>query len=469
MAEPVETYVVMGLARSGLAAARRLLDEGAAVRATDIKPRPQLETEAAALEAADGGAGRLTLTLGEHPSGLLDGARAVILSPGIPLTVPFLAEASRRGIPVWSEVEFAFRRLKGVLVGITGSNGKSTTTALTAHVLANAGRRAVAAGNIGTPLSEFIPEDAPEAVYVTELSSFQLESVDTFRPRIGAILNITPDHLDRYPSMAEYEEAKWNLFRNMAEGDAAVLNARDGRLAEGVVRLEGPVYWFDARPAVPKDLLKGAGVYDHHIWLNTDGRPVCLMGVDEVPLPGPHNLENALAAAVMARLLGLDDARVREGIRSFRALEHRLEPVAEIAGRLFVNDSKATNVDSTLLALKSYRRPLVLILGGKDKGSPYTPLLEPIRKGVRHCLLIGKAAPLIAEALGPGLPHSFCETLEEATRRAFALSEPGDAVVLSPACASYDMFDNFEHRGRVFKETVRALEGENDGSGGKTP
>lgn len=469
MTETVQTYVVMGLARSGLAAARRLLAEGAAVRVTDTKPRALLETEAGALEAAAGSGGRLDLTLGSHPERLLDGTQAVILSPGIPLTAPFLVEAVRRGIPVWSEVEFAFRRLRGVVVGITGSNGKSTTTALTAHILAASGRRAQAAGNIGTPLSEGLAEDGPDVVHVTELSSFQLEAIDTFRPRVGAILNITPDHLDRYPSMTEYEEAKWKLFGKMRGDDAAVLNARDERLVQGVEGLDCSVFWFDARPAVPRDLLRGAGAYEGWIWLNTDGHPVRLMGVDEIPLPGPHNLENVLAASLMARLLGLGEEEIRAGVRSFRALEHRLEPVAEIAGRLFVNDSKATNVDSTLLALKSYRRPLVLILGGKDKGSPYTPLLEPIRRGVRHCLLIGKAAPLIAEALGPGVPHSFCDSLEDAVRQGFELSEPGDAVLLSPACASYDMFDNFEHRGRVFKEAVRALKSEGTISGGKTP
>ena len=458
-------WVVAGLAKSGLAAALRLLAEGHAVRVTDIRPRGELVEELATLEAAAGGRGLLLVAVGEHPLSLLDGACAVVLSPGIPKTIPFIQEALRRGVPVWSEIEFAFRRLKGIVIGITGSNGKSTTTALTAHILCAAGVKAFATGNIGTPLSGLLHEDSEQTVYVTELSSFQLESMDTFRPRIGTILNVTPDHLDRYASMEEYETAKWNIFKNMSGRDNAVLNARDDRLARGCLRLNCACHFFDAQPVASPEFIKGAGVFGEDVWLNIGGEPQQVMKKDDIPLPGPHNLENVLAASLLCGLAGLTAGQIAAGVKSFRALAHRLEPVGEIDGRLFVNDSKATNVDSTCLALRSFDRPVVVILGGKDKGSPYTPIQELAKDRVRHAILIGKAAPLIAECLGGTVPLTSCPTLEEAVKRGYELSQPGDVVLLSPACASYDMFDNFEHRGEVFRNAVEALKASINRSG----
>ncbi|HOB53979.1 MAG TPA: UDP-N-acetylmuramoyl-L-alanine--D-glutamate ligase [Acidobacteriota bacterium] len=456
-----ETYVVMGLARSGLAAARQLLQRGHRVLVTDTKSAGELGEALTVLEdTARIAPGELELHLGGHPEGLLAGARAVVLSPGIPLTVPFLVRAGEQGVPIWSEVELASRWIRGTMVGITGSNGKSTTTALTAHILALSGRPAYAVGNIGQALSDFVGVDRPGACFVTELSSFQLETIVTLRPRVAAILNITPDHMDRYASLDAYAEAKWNLFKNMEAGDAAVLNAGDARLTAGAARLRCPVYTFDARPVGDPAALNGAGLADGTIWVRTGGEPVAVMPRSDIPLPGRHNLENVLAAVLMGRLLGLEPEQLAAGVRTFEPLPHRLQPVASIRGRTFYNDSKATNVDSTLLAIESFDRKILLILGGKDKGSDYAPLVRPIRERVRHVLLIGQAADKIERALPTDVPRSRCRDLADAIRTGFALSAEGDVILLSPACASFDMFDNFEHRGEVFRRDVLALKRE---------
>lgn len=458
---PGDVYVVVGLARSGQAAASRLLSGGAVVRVTDTKPADALAEPMRALQfqkVAEGG--RLEFHLGGHPEGILDGARALILSPGVPVASPFIQQALALGIPVWSEIEFAFHLLDGVVVGITGSNGKSTTTALTAHILQQAGRRAYAVGNIGAPLTDYLAHDGPDTIYVTELSSFQLETIDTFRPRLAAILNITPDHLDRYPSFEDYAAAKWNIFRNMGPAEAGILNGQDELLRRGKGRVACPVYEFRSAPAASPTEIRGAGVSGDTLYLNTAGAPLSVMAVAEIPLPGRHNLENALVGALACHLLGLSPAAIRAGIRSFRALPHRLQPVAEVKGRWYYNDSKATNVDSTLLAIQSFPQKLVLILGGKDKGSDYAPLVEPIRQRVRQVLLIGAASDKIDRALPPDIPRRRVRDMDDAVRTGLAVSEPGDVVVLSPACASFDMFHNFEHRGDVFCELVRKLKQE---------
>ncbi|MBN2430948.1 MAG: UDP-N-acetylmuramoyl-L-alanine--D-glutamate ligase [Acidobacteria bacterium] len=456
-----QIYVVLGLARSGQAAAQVLLGEGHIVRVTDIRPATDFDAVLAALLRTAGNAGgSLETVFGRHPVSLLDGAAAVILSPGVPERIPFVQAARRRAIPVWSEVELAARHLHGTMIGITGSNGKSTTTALLAHILQQAGRPAHAAGNIGRALCEFIPGDTPTTTYVTELSSFQLETIDTFRPHIGLILNITPDHLDRYHSVDEYARAKWALFKNCSASDFAVLNARDPWLVSQAPILTCRVLWFDStrRPS-PADI-PGAGLVDDRLWLRLDDESLSLMARAELPLPGRHNLENCLAAALAARLCGLNTVEIRQGIVSFRGLAHRLETVAEIDGRLFVNDSKATNIDSTRLALESYGQPVVLILGGKDKGSDFSSLRETIQAHVRHMLLVGEAAPLIERALAGTAPLTHCRDFDEVVRRGLELSAAGDVVLLSPACASFDMFDDFEHRGEVFRQAVLALQKE---------
>ena len=461
---PGGPFVIMGLARSGLAAALQLLKRGVPVRVTDLKPARELAAEVDSLQAAaDRSGARLEIHLGAHPEAMLQGAAALILSPGIPPEAPYVRQAAAAGLPVWSEVELAYRLLQGTVAGITGSNGKSTTTALTAHILEQAGRVAFAAGNIGRAMSDFLAQDGPEAIFVTELSSFQLETIDRFHPKIAAFLNFTPDHLDRYPSLEAYAEAKWNLFRNMTAGDAAVLNGNDPALRRQAARILCPVYFFDSRPVSEPDAIHGAGIVQDTLWLRTSGAPIRLLARGEIPVPGRHNLENALAAALMCHLLGLDAAKIAAGIRSYRPLPHRLQFVAEVAGRSFYNDSKATNVDSTLLAIQSFEQPIVLILGGKDKGSPYTPLLETMRRRVRHCLVIGQATSKIEQELGHQVAMTRCRDLAEAVGRSLEFSQPGDVVLLSPACASYDQFRDYEQRGEVFVQSVRRLRLERGG------
>lgn len=458
---PAGIYVVMGLARSGLAAARLLLRHGCRVRITDLKPADAFPRE---IDTLNGDAREndspVEFHLGGHPPAILDGAAAVVLSPGIPLTAPLLHQATQAGIPVWSEVELAFRFIRGTVWGITGSNGKSTTTALTAHILAQSGRKAFAVGNIGQALADFLDQDGPETIFVTELSSFQLETIDRFHPRLATILNITQNHLDRYVSMEEYATAKWNLFRNMGPADAAILNARDTRLVQGAAALRCPVHYFDSRPADDPARVRGAGVAGGSLWLAAGGAAFPFMPQAEIPLPGRHNLENVLAAALFTHLGGISPEAIRAGVRTFQALPHRLEPVAEIQGRFFYNDSKATTVESTLYALHAFEQKILLILGGKDKGSDFAPLVEPVRQRVKHCLLIGKATGKISRALGADIPQTMCSDLNHAIRLGFELSAPGDVILLSPACASFDMFDNFEHRGEVFRHEVLKLKSE---------
>jgi len=461
---PGGPFVILGLARSGLAAALQLLKRGVPVRVTDLKAAAELPAEVESLRAAAGRTGTpLELHLGGHPDAILDGAAVLVLSPGIPPEAPFVRRAAAAGLAVWSEVELAFRLMQGRVVGITGSNGKSTPTALTAHILAQAGRPAYATGNIGRAVSDFLDQDGPDTIYVTELSSFQLETIDRFHPEMAAFLNLTPDHLDRYSSLEAYAEAKWNLFRNMTGDDAAILNGNDPALRQGAARLRCPVWYFDSRPVTSLDAIHGAGIAQDALWLKTGGEPMRLLGCAEVPVPGRHNLENALAAALICRLLGLDAAVIAAGLRSYRPLPHRLQFVGEVEGRAFYNDSKATNVDSTLLAIQSFQQPVILILGGKDKGSPYAPLLEPMRGRVRHCLVIGQATPKIEAELGGHVAMTRCRDLEEAVGRCLGLSRPGDVVLLSPACASYDQFRNFEHRGEVFAQLVERLRSEREG------
>lgn len=453
--KPDELYVVMGLARSGLAAARLLLARGCRIRVTDLQGEEAFSREIGLIgQAAEACPGRVEFSLGGHPENLLDDVRAVILSPGIPLTVPFLQAARRRGIPVWSEVELASRCLRGVMVGITGSNGKSTTTALTAHLLCTSGMKALAVGNIGQPISAFAAGDGPPAIFVTELSSFQLECIETLRPKVGMLLNITQNHLDRYPSMDEYAAAKWNMFRNMGEGDYAILNAEDPRVCRGSDSLRCPVWYFSAQPAEHPDRIRGAGICRDQLWLNTGHGAFLVMEGREVPLPGRHNLENALAAALAASLLGASPVEIRNGIMTFSPLPHRLELVGELEGRRFYNDSKATTVESVLVALAAFGRGTVLILGGKDKGSDFRPLAPVLAEKGTQVLLLGQAADKIAHALGSAIPSQHVKDLAEAVRRGFELAPPGGVVLLSPACASFDMFNNFEHRGDVFREEV---------------
>jgi UDP-N-acetylmuramoylalanine--D-glutamate ligase len=377
----------------------------------------------------------------------------IVPSPGVPLTMPALAAARTKGIPVWSEIELAWRFLEGRLVAVTGSNGKTTTTSLIGHILEAAGFPVLVAGNIGTPLISRVEATSRATVTVAEMSSFQLETIEALRPDVGLLLNVTPDHLDRHATFEDYGRAKARIFENQTEADAAIVNA-DDPVATEYAPSRPPVYWFSRK----KRVINGAFLREDQIVFRRDGTETVLLRRGDIGLRGEHNVENILAAAAAALLIGATPAVIARAVRSFAGVEHRLEFVAEIAGINFYNDSKATNVDATLKALDAFPAHLFVVLGGKDKGGDFTLLREPLRQRANLVLLVGAAAEKIAAQLGGVVPVEIAGTLDRAVRLAFERARPGDIVLLAPACASFDQFQNFEHRGRVFKQLVRQLE-----------
>jgi len=440
---------VVGLASSGLAAAELLVSQGAAVIAVDAKPLEQLPGAAQALA-------RMGVPFRPQSPEALAGAECVVISPGVPAGLEILDEARRRGVPVIGEVELAFRFLQGEIIGITGSNGKTTTTALVGHLLQQCGIPAQVGGNIGTvPASAMVRSSRPGQWNVLELSSFQLETIQRFRARIGVALNVTEDHLDRHGSFERYAAAKARLFENQTAEDWAVLNADDPVTRGYATMTAARTLWFSLTRRVEPGAWLEQGI------LMLGGEP--LLPASDVPLRGRHNLENILAASLAAFLAGAPASGIAAAIRTFRAVEHRLEYVDTIRGVAYYNDSKATNVSSAVKAVEALQGPLWIILGGKDKGGSYAPLAEALRNKARAALLIGQAAPLIARALEGLMPVVPCGTLEAAVAFAAENARPGDTVLLAPACASFDQFENYEHRGRVFKQLVARLAGEAGG------
>jgi len=440
--------LVVGLARTGEVVSLFAAGYGATVTATDEKPERELAPTAQALRAVG-----VKLELGGHAPELFLEKDLIVVSPGVPKTLPLLAGARSRGIPVWSEIELAWRFLRGKLVAVTGSNGKTTTTALTAHILKTAGMETLVGGNIGTPLLSLVESSNDATVTVAELSSFQLENIEAFRPEIGVLLNLTPDHLDRHASFEEYAAAKMQLFSNQLDRDCAVLNADDSEVTRRMPSHQ-QVFWFSRQ----KRVATGAFLRDRQIMFRWEGDEIGLGWRDDICLRGDHNVENVLAACAAAYLAGADPGAIAGGVKTFRGVEHRLEFVAEIRGVGFFNDSKATNVDAARRAIEAFPGPLIVILGGQDKGSPYTPLAEPLRQRARTAILIGAAAEKLAADLGPAVPYVHADTLERAVELAISAARPGDTVLLTPACASFDQFENYEHRGRVFKQLVGDLE-----------
>jgi UDP-N-acetylmuramoylalanine--D-glutamate ligase len=422
--------VVVGMARSGVAAAELLLEKGARVRAVDQKP---VSVPGIPVEIQTGAS--------------FADADLIVLSPGVPADLEELETARRRGVPVIGDLELASWFLQGGIAGITGSNGKTTTTALAGHILKASGIAVQVGGNIGTPPSSMVKTSCPGQWNVLELSSFQLETIRSFHARIGAALNVTPDHLDRHYSMDRYAAAKARLFENQTPDDFAVLNA-DDPLTRGYANA-ATVVWFSLKERAST----GACMAGECILL--EGEP--LMEAREVPLRGRHNIENTMAAALVAHLAGARRDQIRAAVMTFPGVEHRLELVRELNGVTWYNDSKATNVDATLKAIAAFPGGLWIILGGKDKGSDYSPLAEPLRQKARAVLLIGAAADKIEAQLNGAAPMLRCGTLDAAVMAARARACRGETVLLAPACASFDQFENFEHRGREFKRLVREL------------
>ena len=381
--------------------------------------------------------------------------RLVIMSPGFDGKHPRFDALRRGGAEVISEIEFAFRQVKARIIAVSGSNGKSTTVSLIQHLLLAAGRKSHLAGNIGLPFIAEVASLTADSLVVLELSSFQLEETVRFRPSVAVLLNITPDHLDRYPSMAEYMAAKFKLFENQKRNDCAVLNADDPLLRDSGKTGRGKTYWFSAARAQAR----GAYLRNRDLVMNL-GNGEETVSLRHNPLRGVHNLENIMAAALACREVGLTAAEIETGLAGFRGLPHRMEEAGKVGRVEFINDSKATNVDAALKSITSFNGDLVVILGGKDKGSDFSVLEQPLRQRARQVLLLGKAAPLLAAQLS-GLGGLLAEVrdLEEAVAKGYELlASSGGVVLLAPACASFDMFNNFEHRGDVFKQEVLRLQ-----------
>ena len=444
--------LVVGLGKSGLAAALFLRHRGAQVTVSDVRSAEALAKDIPAL-LEEG----IMVEAGGH--GLLTFRRQdlIVVSPGVPLNTPELAQAKSFGLKVIGELELAAQFLKGRILAITGSNGKTTTTALVGDILKAAGLPALVGGNIGVPVVELIGESTPETWAVLEVSSFQLESTDEFHPSIAVILNITPDHLDRHGSFENYAMAKERIFAAQDADDALVLNADNERAAGAAVRTKARVYWFSIEFPVEQGawLEDGYVVYRH----GKDEPVEHVMPLSGIPLKGAHNVENVLAAVCAARLAGASVEAIRGAIEKFRAVEHRLEYVATVNGVEFYNDSKATNVDATAKAVAAFPSGIHLILGGKDKGSDYTLLSKLLRERVKAVYTIGAAAAKIDSHLRGVVPIHGCVTLENAVAAAAGAAHPGDVVLLAPACSSFDQFENYEERGRVFKQLVTERRG----------
>ncbi len=439
--------LVVGLGKSGVASALFLKAHGARVTVSDTKSGDELRNEIPVL--LDHG---ITVETGGHGERTFRGQDLIVVSPGVPVDAPLLVQARALGEAVIGEIELAAQFLPGPIVAITGSNGKTTTTTLTGEILTAGGLETLVGGNIGTPAISFAERANRDTAIVLEVSSFQLETIQTFHPKIAVVLNVTPDHLDRHRTFDAYVDAKVRIFENQTDSDFAVLNEDDPTCVSMASRTRAQVFWFSRQ----KEVRQGAWVHDGKIFLHDGSGEREAMQVSEIPLKGAHNLENVLAAACVAALMGCTLRTIRQAVRDFKAVEHRLEFVATIRGVDYYNDSKATNVDATIKALESFPANIHLILGGKDKGSDYTVLNELLRQRVKRVYTIGAAAEKIESQI-KGVDVVHAETLENALRKANAVAEAGDVVLLAPACASFDQFNNYEQRGQTFKEIVRGL------------
>jgi UDP-N-acetylmuramoylalanine--D-glutamate ligase len=450
--------LVVGLGKSGIASALFLADRGARVAVSDTKSEEELHHEIPQL--LDRG---VVVEAGYHNERTFKEQELIVISPGVPSDVPQLEQARRAGIPVIGEVELAARYLKGQIVAITGSNGKTTTTTLAGEIIAASGKPTLVGGNIGTPAISFVATATDDTWVVLEVSSFQLETIETLDPKIAVVLNVTPDHLDRHHTFENYAAAKARIFENQTAADFAVLNADDSTCAAMAGKTKAPVYWFSRQHVVEHGAYVRGGEI---VWRDGD-REQAIMPAAEIGLKGAHNVENVLAGVCAGVLAGVDSADIRRAVAAFKAVEHRLEYVATIRGVDYYNDSKATNVDATIKALESFTGGIHLILGGKDKGSDYRVLNPLLQERVKRVYTIGAAASKIESQI-KGVAVVGAGTIDTAVRLAGESAAAGDIVLLAPACASFDQFVSYEHRGRVFKDLVRQKEArEMQHAGGK--
>jgi UDP-N-acetylmuramoylalanine--D-glutamate ligase len=452
--------LIVGLGRSGIAAARHCAAAGASVTVADAKPADELAGALAALAGLP-----VRQALGGHDPALPAAHDLVVASPGVPLDAPGFAEARARGVPIVGELELAVRRISRPIVAVTGTNGKTTTTSLIGHLLAAARLRACVAGNIGTPLLDALAEaDAADAV-VLEVSSFQIDTTPSLAPEVGVWLNVTQDHLDRHGTFENYVASKARLFEQMSEAGYGIYNAADGAVAKAMGSARCRRLPFDATTArAPSSDEGGAWSSGGELVVQLPGREAHRYALGRVQLSGVHNRENMLAALLAAELCGAEPALLAEGLATFRGLPHRVELVAEAGGVRYFDDSKGTNVGATIRALEGFAEPVVLIAGGLGKGADFAPLAPAVRGKVKRLVLIGEAAGAIERALAGAAPAVRAASMEEAVAKAAEAAAPGEVVLLSPACASFDMFRDYAHRGECFAAAVRKLATEKRGA-----
>jgi UDP-N-acetylmuramoylalanine--D-glutamate ligase len=443
--------LVVGLGKSGVASAQFLAMRGARVIVSDTRTQNELKAQIPAL--LDRG---IAVETGGHGERTFRDQDLIVVSPGVPSDLPQLVRARSQGIPVIGEIELAARFLKGKIVAITGSNGKTTTTTLCGDLIASSSQRTLVGGNIGTPVILLVDDSTDDTVNVIEVSSFQLETIETFHPHIAVVLNITPDHLDRHGSMQRYATAKARVFENQTTSDYSVLNLDDAGSAALEFQTKARLCWFSRKQQLSGNR-RGAFVRDGDVYWRADERDEKIMPVSEILLKGAHNLENVLAAVAVGRLCGCDAVSIGNAVRKFKAVEHRLQHVGTVAGVEYYNDSKATNVDATIKAIESFPGKIHLILGGKDKGSDYTLMNQLLRDRVKRVYTIGAAAEKIRSHVQSAVDVLSCSTLDKAVERAHDLAQSGDVVLLAPACSSFDQFENYEHRGRTFRSLVERL------------
>jgi UDP-N-acetylmuramoylalanine--D-glutamate ligase len=443
---------IIGMARSGVAAAELVQQLGGSPFVSDVLPRQKLDEVLSRLEQSG-----IPFEYGGHTERVLD-CDYIILSPGVPSKVDIIQQAAQAGLPIFSEIELAYWVCRGSILAITGSNGKTTTTALLGEICAASGRPTVVAGNIGTPFSQVARQVPEQGLVVLEVSSFQLERIEQFAPLASVLLNLTPDHLDRYDSFESYCAAKYRLFENQTPDQFAIINADDPVTMTYKNNFAARRLFFSINEPKTSDRpIPGVFTRGERLIGRLDGEEIDIIDVHRIRIPGPHNLANAAAASAAALVAGIPPGVIASALESFPGVEHRLEPAGEIGGVRFVNDSKGTNVDAVVVALHSMTGKVNLIAGGRDKGGDFTQLLPAAQGKVEHLILVGEAKDKIFQQLGRHIPVVMAATMEDAVRKAFDLSHPGYTVLLSPGCASFDMYRNYEERGRDFKAIVHKL------------
>ncbi len=440
--------LVVGLARTGVSVARFLKSKGAEVIVSDIKTSSQLKSSLDELRDLD-----IEFELEDHKVETFKNVDLIVVSPGVPLDIKPVKEAHRHGIEIMSEVELAYHFIDTPIIAITGTNGKSTTTVLISNILEASGYKVYVGGNIGSPLIDYALSNQDRDYVVAEISSFQLDGIRTFRPKIGILLNITEDHLDRYPTLSSYIYSKSRMFTNQSTKDIAILNKDDSFILKIQEMISAKKIYFSSYQRVEEGAYADGGFItcrDGTGWRE-------LFDIGKLKIVGSHNIQNVMGAILAAKICGCAHEPILTALEGFEGLEHRLEFVRMIGNIAFYNDSKATNVDSTIRALESFTRPVILIAGGRDKGGDYSPLRGPIKERVRLLVLLGEVKEKLSQHLGDQVPTIAVRTLEEAVRTAYSEAKPGNIVLLSPACSSFDMFNDYKERGNVFKDVVRSL------------